>query len=179
MNLTEIIPDIYQPTVYDIDYPKLHSNGIKYAVFDVDCTILSFDNTEVTEELIELFSKIKQTGITPGLCSSGGYKRVKPVAEKLNIKFIANAGKPFKGNFKLIKDNLFDSKCTPKNTMMVGDSLYLDMIFAQRLGLYKVMVDPIDDEKGDRTKTFANEFVQTSVYALLPKGSLKKGKYYS
>ncbi len=178
MNLMEIIPDIYVPSVYDINYLKLYSNGIRYGIFDVDCTILSFDNIEVTDRLIELFSKIKDFGITPGLCSSGSLKRVKPVADALGVNYIANAGKPFNGDFKLIKESLFDAECTPKNTMMVGDSFYLDMIFARRLGLYKVMVDPINDEKGDKAKSFANDFIQTSVYAFMPKGKIKKGNYY-
>ena len=178
MNLMEIIPDIYVPSVYDINYLKLYSNGIRYGVFDVDCTILSFDNIEVTDKLIELFSEIKDFGITPGLCSSGSLKRVKPVADALGVNYIANAGKPFNGNFKLIKESLFVAECTPKNTMMVGDSFYLDMIFAKRLGFYKVMVDPINDEKGDKAKSLVNEFIQMSFYSFLPSKKIEKGKYY-
>lgn len=178
MDLIDIIPDVYAPSVHDIDYLKLYENGIRYGVFDVDCTILSFDNTTVKPELVNLFEEIKKIGITPGLCSSGSLKRVKPVAEALGVKFISDAGKPFKGNFKLIRDNLFGGESRPTNTMMVGDSFYLDMIFAQRLGLYKVMVDAVKDEDGDAMKTMANDFVQTSIYAFLPKEKFKKGRYY-
>ena len=65
----------------------------------------------------------------------------------------------------------------PENTMMIGDSFYLDMIFAQRLGLYKVMVDAV--RGGDRLKTAANDLVQTSIYSFLPREKFTYGKYYS
>ena len=177
MDLESIIPDTYVKSVYDIDYLKLYENNIKYAVFDVDCTILPFDDKRVPEMLEELFSHIKCVGITPGLYSSGSYKRVEPVATKLCVDFISGAKKPFYGDFKLVNDNLFNGMALPVNTMMVGDSFYLDMIFAQRLGLYKVMVDAV--RGGDRLKTAANDLVQTSIYSFLPREKFTYGKYYS
>ena len=176
MDLVSIIPDTYEKSVYDINYLKLYENGIKYAVFDVDCTILPFDDRKVPDKLVQLFDYIKDVGIMPGLYSSGSYKRVEPVANMLTVNFISNARKPFTGNFKLVKEQLFNGKAKNSETMMVGDSLYLDMIFARRLGLYKVMVDAIGG--GDKIKTWANDFIQTSVYSFLPKGSFKLGRYY-
>ena len=177
MGLESIIPDTYVKSVYDIDYLKLYENNIKYAVFDVDCTILPFDDKRVPEMLEELFSHIKCVGITPGLYSSGSYKRVEPVGDALCVNFVSNAKKPFYGDFKLVNDNLFNGMALPVNTMMVGDSFYLDMIFAQRLGLYKVMVDAV--RGGDRLKTAANNLVQTSIYSFLPREKFTYGKYYS
>ena len=176
MDLESIIPDTYVKSVYDIDYLKLYENNIKYAVFDVDCTILPFDDKRVPEMLEELFSHIKCVGITPGLYSSGSYKRVEPVATKLCVDFISGAKKPFYGDFKLVNDNLFNGMALPVNTMMVGDSFYLDMIFAQRLGLYKVMVDAV--RGGDKLKTVANDLVQTTVYSLLSRDKFTYQKYY-
>lgn len=176
MDLESIIPDTYEKSVYDINYLKLYENGIKCAVFDLDCTILPFDDTKVPDKLVVLFDYIKSVGIMPGIYSSGPFKRVAPVGDALCVNFVSNAGKPFKGNFKLIKDCLFNGEAEPSSTMMVGDSFYLDMIFAKRLGLYKVMVDAI--KGGDKMKTLANDFVQTSVYSFLPKEKFKPGNYY-
>ena len=60
--------------------------------------------------------------------------------------------------------------------MMVGDSFYLDMLFAERLGFYKVMVDAV--KGGHRIKTLANSIVQTSIYSVLPRDEFTYGKYY-
>ena len=176
MDLKKIIPDTYERSVYDINYVKLYDSGIKWAIFDVDCTILPFDDIKVSDGLVNLFDLIKDTGIMPGLYSSNFEKRVKPVGEALCVNFVSNARKPFNGNFSLIKDNLFNGEAEPSNTMMVGDSLYLDMIFAQRFGLYKVMVDAI--RGGDKMKTWANDFVQTTAYSFLPREKFTYGKYY-
>ena len=89
---------------------------------------------------------------------------------------MASAKKPFNGDFSLVKDSLFEEGATPNATMMVGDSFYLDMIFAKRLGLYKVMVDAI--RGGDKMKTLANDFVQTTAYSFLPREKFTYGKYY-
>lgn len=176
MDLESIIPDTYEKSVYDINYLKLYENGIKYAVFDVDCTILPFDDRNVPEMLEELFSHIKCVGMVPGLYSSGSYKRVEPVARKLCVNFVSGAKKPFYGDFNLVKNSLFDDEARPNTTMMVGDSFYLDMIFAKRLGLYKVMVDAV--RGGDKMKTMANDLVQTTAYSFLPRKKFTYGKYY-
>ena len=47
----------------DRELPLL--NGIKFAVFDVDCTILPFDDKKVPSKLTELFNHIKCIGIMP------------------------------------------------------------------------------------------------------------------
>ena len=177
VDLKKIIPDTYEKSVYDINYVKLYDSGIKCAIFDVDCTILPFDDINISDRLIRLFDLIKEIGITPGLCSSGSERRVKPVGEALEVKYIANAKKPFYGDFSLVKHGLFGSECEPSNTMMIGDSFYLDMLFAARLGFYKVMVDAV--KGGYRIKSLANSAIQTSIYLLLPRNEFMYGKYYS
>ena len=39
--MEKYVPDIYQKSVYDIDYSKLKSRGIKCLLFDLDNTIYS------------------------------------------------------------------------------------------------------------------------------------------
>ena len=176
MKLEAIIPDTYVKSVYDINYLKLYENGIRYAIFDVDCTILPFDDKKVTKSLKDLFGCVRQVGMKSALYSSASYERVEPVASALNVKFIANAKKPFYGDFSLVKHSLFDSECEPSNTLMIGDSFYLDMLFAERLGFYKVMVDAV--KGGHQIKTLANSIVQTSIYSVLPRDEFTYGKYY-
>ena len=174
--LESIIPDTYEKSVYDINYYKLYNSGIRCAVFDVDCTILPFDDINIPDRLVQLFDCIKEIGIKPGLCSSGPEERVNPVGEALDVQYISDAKKPFAGDFTLVKNNLFDENCDPDQVMMVGDSFYLDMLFADRLGLYKVMVDPI--KGGHKLKTLANSVVQNSLYTFLSKDKFTYGHYY-
>ena len=177
MKLEAIIPDTYVKSVYDINYLKLYESGIRYAIFDVDCTILPFDDKKVTKSLKDLFGCVRQVGMKSALYSSASYERVEPVASALNVKFIAKAKKPFYGDFSMVRSTLFDRSADPSITMMIGDSFYLDMIFAQRLGLYKVMVDNV--RGGTKIKTLANDILQNSIYFCLPRDKFTYGKYYN
>ena len=175
MDVKSIIPDTYKKSVYDINYYKLFQNGIKWAIFDVDCTILPFDDVNVPDQLTSLFDNIKLMGINPVLCSSGSLKRVAPVGEELKVRYMANAKKPFCGDLSLIRYKLGDLQS--ENTMMIGDSFYLDMLFASRFGFYKVMVDRV--KGGHKIKTLANDIVQASLYSVIPRDKFSYGKYYS
>ena len=167
-------PDSYVHSIYDINYYKLHQNGIRYAIFDVDCTILPFDDINVTEDDITLFRYIKLLGIESGLCSSNFESRVKPVAEALGVNYVSMVPKPF-GSFEEIS-SMFDDNCQPFNTVYIGDSLYLDMMQAARCGVSKILVDMI---KGCfNFKLYPNEVINSVMFTSLRKYGVEEKKYY-
>ena len=167
-------PDSYVRSVYDIKYHKLRENGIKYAVFDVDCTILPFDDINVTEDNKILFRYINNLGIKSALCSSSLDSRVKPVADALDVNYRAMAPKPFM-NFSSISE-LFDYECTRDNTVIIGDSLYFDMLLAGRLKTYKILVDMVVD--GYNLKVYPNELINASIFQNMKKYGLEEKRYY-
>lgn len=167
-------PDSYVPSIYDIRYPKLSQNGIKYAIFDVDCTILPFDDINVTEENEVLFRYINNLGIQSALCSSAFDSRVRPVAEALNINYMSSAPKPFV-KFSSIAQ-LFDGECSPDEVVYIGDSLYLDMYLAAKINVHKILVDMI---QGDfNVKYYTNEVMQNAMFMNMKQYGLVKKKYY-
>ena len=175
LDIADLIkPDSYLPTVYDINYPKLYENGIRYAVFDVDCTILPFDDINVTKDNIILFNYLRMLGLKSGLCSSGSKSRVEPVAFKLDVNFIASAPKPFV-DFDRIK-SMFDSRCEPFNTIMIGDSLFLDMLLAGKNEMHKILVDMIRDNVNFSVRV--NDVIQSIMYASLKPHGFQYKKYY-
>ena len=167
-------PDSYVHSIYDIRYHKLMENGIKYALFDVDCTILPFDDVNVTEENKVLFNYINNLGIKSALCSSSFEGRVKPVADALGINYMALAPKPFM-DFSSIKD-LFDYKCERDNTVVIGDSLYFDMLLAGRLNIHKILVDMIID--GYNIKVYPNQVMNAAIFQNMRKYGLVEKQYY-
>lgn len=54
--IDDCLPDMYVKSVYDIDYKKLYDDGIRYALFDVDSTLLPFDNIDVRDEHLKLLA---------------------------------------------------------------------------------------------------------------------------
>ena len=53
------IPDIYQQSIYTIDYKKLHKNGIKCLLFDLDNTIAPYNTLEPDQKVKELFARLE------------------------------------------------------------------------------------------------------------------------
>lgn len=167
-------PDSYLPSIYHIDYYKLHENGIKYAIFDVDCTIVPFDSIKVDDELDTLFRYIKILGINSALFSSNFNSRVKPVADKLGINYGYLKAKPF-ASFSEIR-KLFDADCCPYNTAYIGDSFFFDMIQADNLHVYKILVDMI--RNGNGLKLQANDFLQMIMCNTIVSPDFKAKSYY-
>ena len=66
--MEKYVPDIYQKSVYDIDYSKLTNRGIKCLLFDLDNTLVFPSVKEPTEELIKL-SKLGTVKKSPKLLS--------------------------------------------------------------------------------------------------------------
>ena len=50
------IPDVYQQSIYTINYKKLKKNGIKCLLFDLDNTIAPYKINEPDQNVKELFN---------------------------------------------------------------------------------------------------------------------------
>ena len=175
--IREVIPDMYVPTVYDVDYREIYNMGIRYAIFDVDDTLLSSDDMLVTSSLFELFDYVQnEVGLNTCLVSNGSEKRVSPVAELLHTGYAAKARKPFSRSFKTV-EQIFGDKNGPDNTVFIGDSVFLDMIYARRFQMFKVLVDSI---RGNRwnLKTISNDCIHAVMRFSLKKAGFEFGKHY-
>ena len=60
--MEEYLPDIYQKSIYTIDYAKLFNRGIKCLLFDLDNTIVPPYSNELSKKTKDLFTSLKQKG---------------------------------------------------------------------------------------------------------------------
>lgn len=137
-NIGLVLPKSYVRSIYDINYEKLIQQGIKYLVYDIDNTIMPVNDTHVSMELLNFFTKLKKDFIIY-LLSNNEEKRVKPVAQKLKIKSIANANKPSESAYKLLKKEINIEK---NNTAIIGDQMLSDIVFGNKNKLYTILVEP-------------------------------------
>ena len=54
------IPDVYQKSIYTINYKKLKKNGIKCLLFDLDNTIAPYKVNEPDVKVKELFARLEE-----------------------------------------------------------------------------------------------------------------------
>ena len=58
--MNNFYPDIYQKSIYTINYNKLKENGIKCILFDLDNTCVPYIDKTPTKKLAKLFDTLKE-----------------------------------------------------------------------------------------------------------------------
>ena len=167
-------PDIYQKSIYDIDYIKLKNMGIRCLLFDLDNTLAPLDVEVPDKKLLELMLYIEELGLKPIILSNASKKRVTPFKEKCNIDSSYHSHKPFAKKYQKIMAT-FNFKDT--EVACIGDQLLTDIYGANRLGLTSILVNPISKKECFGTKI--NRFFEKRIRKILQKrGLLERGKYY-
>jgi len=136
-NVTELKPDMLQPEVDTI-------------LLDLDHTLTHWKSTIVTKEIKCWVNDMKEKGYKLMIVSNAAtYRRSNPVSEELSIPCIINALKPLPFGFKRAM-NVYSS--SPKNTAMVGDQMFTDILGAKRLGIFTVLTTPFSKKEALITK---------------------------
>lgn len=167
------VPDIYQKSVYEIDYNKLKNRGIKCLLFDLDNTLVFPSIKEPTGELIELFNKLKND-FDVVIFSNSPNRRLKPFGDILNVEYSYSSKKPLKGKFL---EFIEKSKYELGEIAIVGDQLLTDILGGNSVGITTILTDPLT--KKDMIFTKFNRCIEKIVIKKLLKHNLfTKGRYY-
>ncbi len=171
MNL--FVPDMYQQSIYKIDYKSLKKKGIKCLLFDLDNTMESYSVSEPTKKLKELFTILKDD-FKIIIISNGFKERVRPFKEKLNVDASHSSKKPLKRKYKKI---LALYKFKPNEVACIGDQIMTDVLGANRMGMISILVNAMSTIEPLNTK-FNRMLENIILKRLNKKGILFKGEYY-
>ena len=69
-----LIPDMYQKSIYSINYEKLYESGIRCLLVDLDNTCVPYTEKKPSQKLIELFNYLKEYGFKVILFSNATKK---------------------------------------------------------------------------------------------------------
>lgn len=168
------IPDIYQKSIYTIDYQKLQNRGIKCLLFDLDNTLVPASIDVPNKKIKELFIELKEKGFTVILFSNSPKKRLKPFKEELEVDALASAMKPLPKSFVRI---MKEYKFTVSEVAIIGDQLLTDILGGNRVGITTILINPVS--KQDMVFTKLNRRVEDFIInRLRDKNLFTKGKYY-
>lgn len=165
-------PDMYKRNIFEIDYKKLKDLEKKYLFFDLDNTIVSYQDDIPSQEVIDLFNKLQKNGFKCFLFSNAHSKRLMKVKNILNVDIYYSCMKPFKKNYKKVIKKYERTKC-----VFIGDQIMTDVIGAKRNDLFIIFVDKINDIEPLFTK-FWRFFENIILKNYSKKNIFKKGKYY-
>lgn len=138
-----IYPKLYCKNVLEITPEILKENNIKALILDVDNTLLDFD-LKIIDGLEEWGKKLKENEIKFIILSnSNKEKKVKMVADLLKIEYIKFAMKPLKRGFKIAQEKL---DIPNENIAAVGDQIFTDVIGANRMNMFSILVKPLAEK---------------------------------
>jgi len=169
------VPDIYQKSIYFINYEKLFDDGIKCLLFDLDNTCVPYKVKEANDKLMELFENLKDMGFKLIIFSNATKKRIAPFKKKLNVDCLARAHKPNKSSFmKILK--LFNYNLS--EVAIIGDQLYKDILGGNRAGIKTILVNPMSTDDMIITKLIFRKLEKIKYKKLANKNLLVRGRYY-
>lgn len=152
-------PTLNAPSLDKISIENLVAGGIKGLIIDLDNTMTPWNDVEVGPKVSEWFTKVKEAGIKTCVVSNNKKRqRVAAVADKLGIPFVYRASKPLERAFRAGMDLLETGQ---EDTAVIGDQLFTDILGGNRLGLYTILVIPINDREfiGTRVIRYVEKFL--------------------
>ena len=172
--MEKFIPDMYQKSIYHIDYDKLKEDGIKCLLIDLDNTCVPYKDKEPNKKLIDLFETLKDMDFKVIIFSNASKKRLYPFKNTLNVDCSAGSRKPSTRKLnKILKMFKYDLS----EVVIIGDQLYTDILCGNRAGIKTILVNPMSKDDLIFTKMF--RWLEKKQFKKMSKMDiLKKGKYY-
>lgn len=114
--------------------------GVKLIIFDLDSTIMKSKSAKYeprTERLLETLQKNFRICVMSNNKNKHYIEKVRKIS---NFEVYGNASKP---STKIIEKFLFENNISPCQTVIIGDRPLTDILSANRLKTYSVLVDSI------------------------------------
>ncbi len=168
------IPDMYQKSIYTIDYKKLLKDGIRCLLIDLDNTLVPSHVKKPTFKVKELINNLRELGFKVIIFSNNSRKRLEPFKEELEVDCSDKSFKPLRWKYlKIIKEFGY-KEC---EIACIGDQFLTDILGGNIMGIKTILVNPIS--KKDIKITELNRLFEKLIIRILNKKNLfTVGKYY-
>jgi len=127
------------PTIADIDYDRLHAIGKRLLLFDLDNTLGRRGTEHLPERILDFLRSLRDRGFAVGIVTNRRWNTEVPALQKLRdfVPVVHAAGKPRRRGFLELLERLGG---TPADAVMIGDRRLTDILGANRLGIYSILV---------------------------------------
>ena len=138
-------PKLIAKDIYNIDFEKLKSQGVSALLVDIDDTLIPRGVSDVSPRVFEWIVARKEEGFKLCLTSNSYHPlKVKYFGETLGVPAISLGLKPLPFAFTRSLNTL---NAKPENTAMIGDQLLMDILGANLLKIYTILVKYATPEK--------------------------------
>ncbi len=133
-------PHIKLEKITDITPSVLKKYSITALILDVDNTLSTHHGQQLTDGLREWLALMKESGIKLMVLSNSKEPRVKPFAEKIGLPYISLGLKPLPFGYLRALRALGSKR---KETAIVGDQIFTDVLGGSFVGVKKILLTPI------------------------------------
>ncbi|MDI7247795.1 MAG: YqeG family HAD IIIA-type phosphatase [Bacillota bacterium] len=133
-----LCPDLYVPSVREIDLSRLVARGIKGIVVDIDNTFVDWGSPDIPEKTLAFFDEARVRGLRMCVLSNNFRSRIDAICNVLGIP-AARGLKPMPSAFRAALAVL---GTTPGETAVIGDQVFTDVLGGNLAGIYTILVIP-------------------------------------
>ena len=135
-----LMPDIWVSSVYSLSVDLLKELNIRGLIFDIDNTLVAYDAPKPDAEIKNLLEIFKAEGFKICFASNNSKKRVGLFNRELLFDAFPMAMKPLPFSIKKAL-KIFGLK--PKETAIIGDQIFTDVLAGRLAGVKTIFVDYI------------------------------------
>ncbi|NDD27276.1 MAG: YqeG family HAD IIIA-type phosphatase [Proteobacteria bacterium] len=140
--LEKLCPRLVVEKVEDIDIDALWAQGYRGMIFDLDNTLVSWRRTSLAPPVTAWLERARALGFRLCILSNCLFRRrVARLSRQAGIPAIPKAKKPQRRWFQQALDLL---ETQVEDTVVVGDQVFTDVLGGNRMGLYTILVLPVD-----------------------------------
>ena len=143
--LRDLLTPDWQPgtSLAHLPLQELVDRDIRALVLDVDRTLLPRRQATMPVQA-ELWLRHARERMPLHLLSNNpSRRRIGAVADTMGLPYTTSAGKPRRAALRKV---LLDLYLPPAQVALVGDRLFTDVLVGNRMGLFTVLVKPIDPD---------------------------------
>ena len=133
-------PDRYFTRVTCIDAAELAASGVRFALLDLDNTLLPRDTHQVPEDIREWLEQLRAAGITLCILTNNWHHGAHEWAQRLELPIVSHAIKPLPFAYIIALRKIGAKR---KNTVCIGDQLITDVWGAHFMRMKVIMVNPL------------------------------------
>ena len=142
--LEMLTPKTYLESVFELDIQHLKKLNIKGFIIDIDNTLVEWDKKYASEKVKTWLRNLELEGFKLCLVSNNTEDRVVKFNEELKLPAIHRAVKPRTQAFEKALELM---GTTPETTAVIGDQIFTDVLGGNRMGLYTILVVPLEGQE--------------------------------
>ena len=164
------VPNMYQKSVFDINYNDLKDMNIEYLIFDLDNTLGLINDVVCNSKTRDFINELSKS-FTIIIASNNNYNRVSTFSKEMKVDIISMALKPSRKIHQIMKKKYTKNM---SKVCMIGDQIVTDIIVGNRFGMLTILVYPLGEK--DLKITSFNRFLEKKI---INKMNFKRGEYYA